>query len=66
MGAIGGPLAAGSVFILILVALLAVISRADWPVTFGAADFAVLRFTVWQAVLSALFSVLFAVPVEKK
>ncbi|WP_299619570.1 thiamine/thiamine pyrophosphate ABC transporter permease ThiP [uncultured Tateyamaria sp.] len=65
VAALGGPLAAGSVFVLILVALLAVMSRADWPVTFGAADWAVLRFTVWQAVLSALCSVVFAIPVAR-
>ncbi|MEM8655299.1 MAG: thiamine/thiamine pyrophosphate ABC transporter permease ThiP [Pseudomonadota bacterium] len=64
-GAIAGPVAAGSVFALILAALLAVMSRADWPVTMGAADWAVLRFTVWQALLSALFSVMFAIPVAR-
>jgi thiamine transport system permease protein len=64
-GAIGGPVAAGTVVALILAALLAVVSRADWPVTFGAADWAVVRFTLWQALLSALFSVAFAVPVAR-
>ena len=61
----GGPIAAGTVLGLILAALLAVMSRADWPVQFSASDWAVLRFTVWQAVLSALFSVVFAVPVAR-
>jgi thiamine transport system permease protein len=64
-GAIGGPVASGAVFVLILAALVAVISRADWPVSFGAADWAVLRFTIWQAILSALFSVIFAIPVAR-
>ena len=64
-GAISGPVAAGTVFALILAALGAVASRADWPVVFGAADWAVLRFTIWQALLSALFSVAFAIPVAR-
>ncbi|MEP1586306.1 MAG: thiamine/thiamine pyrophosphate ABC transporter permease ThiP [Tateyamaria sp.] len=64
-GAISGPVAAGTVFALILAALGAVASRADWPVAFGAADWAVLRFTVWQALLSALLSVTFAIPVAR-
>ncbi|MEL7132040.1 MAG: thiamine/thiamine pyrophosphate ABC transporter permease ThiP [Pseudomonadota bacterium] len=64
-GAVTGPVAAGGVVVLILAALLAVMSRADWPVTLGTADWAVLRFTVWQAFLSAFFSVLFAIPVAR-
>lgn len=64
-GAISGPIAAGSVFLLILAALGAVASRADSSVSFGAADWAVLRFTIWQALLSALFSVGFAIPVAR-
>lgn len=64
-GAIGGPLACGAVLVLILAALVAVASRADWSVRFGASDWAVLRFTVWQAVLSAVLSVLFAIPVAR-
>lgn len=64
-GAIAGPLAAGAVFGLILAALAAVAARADWPVSFGPADWAVLKFTVWQAFLSALFSVVLAIPVAR-
>lgn len=64
-GAISGPVASGAVFVLILAALVAVMSKADWPARFGAADWAVLRFTIWQAVLSALLSVLFAIPVAR-
>lgn len=64
-GAIGGPLASGAVFLLILAALVAVASKASWPVRFGPADWAVLRFTIWQAVLSALLSVAFAMPVAR-
>ena len=64
-GAIGGPVVGGAVFVLILAALVAVTSKADWPVRFGVSDWAVLRFTVWQAVLSAVLSVLFAIPVAR-
>ena len=64
-GAIGGPAAGGAVFVLILAALVAVATRADWPVTFGAADWAVIRFTLWQAFLSALVSVVGAIPVAR-
>lgn len=64
-GAIGGPVASGAVFVLILAALVAVTSKADWPVRFGASDWAVLRFTIWQAVLSAVLSVAFAIPVAR-
>ncbi|WP_299727880.1 thiamine/thiamine pyrophosphate ABC transporter permease ThiP [uncultured Tateyamaria sp.] len=60
-----GPVAAGAVFSLILLALAAVASRAQWPVSFGVADWAALRFTVWQSFLSALFSVVFAIPVAR-
>ncbi len=60
-----GPVAAGSVFFLILAALAAVASKAQWPVTFGVADWAALRFTVWQSFLSALVSVVFAIPVAR-
>ncbi len=45
--------------------LLAVLARAGgatWP---DAADWAALRFTLWQAVLSAGFSVALAVPVAR-
>ena len=62
---VAGPVAAGAVFTLILVALVAVGSKATWPVSFGIADWAALRFTVWQSFLSALFSVLFAIPVAR-
>ncbi|MEO1557370.1 MAG: thiamine/thiamine pyrophosphate ABC transporter permease ThiP, partial [Pseudomonadota bacterium] len=62
---IAGPVAAGTVFCLILAALAAVASQAQWPVTFGVADWAALRFTVWQSFLSALVSVVFAIPVAR-
>lgn len=58
-------MAAGTVFALILAALAAVASKATWPVQFGPADWATLRFTLWQATLSAFFSVVLAVPVAR-
>jgi len=64
-GTTTGPIAAGAGLILILAALIAVASRAEWPVRFGPADWAALRFTVWQSFLSALFSVVFAIPVAR-
>jgi len=64
-GTIAGPVAAGTVFALILAALVAVAAKAELPVRFGPADWAALRFTVWQSFLSALFSVLFAIPVAR-
>ena len=57
--------AAALVVALILAALLAVLSRAEAGSGLGAADWAALRFTVWQAVLSAVFSVLLAIPVAR-
>jgi thiamine transport system permease protein len=62
---IAGPIAAGTVFMLILAALVAVGAQAQWPVRFGVADWAALRFTVWQSFLSALLSVLFSIPVAR-
>ncbi|MDX5403288.1 MAG: thiamine/thiamine pyrophosphate ABC transporter permease ThiP [Rhodobacterales bacterium] len=50
---------------LVLAPLLAVLWRAGggaWP---GPADWAALRFTVVQAILSALFSILLAIPVAR-
>lgn len=52
-------------FLLILAALVAVASKATLPVQFGPADWATLRFTIWQATLSALFSVVLAIPVAR-
>ncbi len=63
--AFAAPFAAGIVIVMILAALGAVASRADGAVRFGPADWAALRFTLWQALLSALFSVVFAIPVAR-
>ena len=56
---------AALVVVLILGALLAVLSKAEAGTGFVASDWAALRFTVWQAVLSAVFSVVLAVPVAR-
>jgi thiamine transport system permease protein len=45
--------------------LLAVALRAEAPTAFGPADWAALRFTLWQATLSAALSVVLAVPVAR-
>ncbi|MDG1066854.1 MAG: thiamine/thiamine pyrophosphate ABC transporter permease ThiP, partial [Sulfitobacter sp.] len=56
---------AALVVVLILGALVAVISEAEVGAGFVPSDWAALRFTVWQAFLSALFSVLLAIPVAR-
>jgi len=40
-------------------------ARADWPPALGPADWAAIRFTVLQAALSALISVVLAIPVAR-
>ncbi|MFD2738292.1 thiamine/thiamine pyrophosphate ABC transporter permease ThiP [Sulfitobacter aestuarii] len=60
-----GRAAALGVAVLILLALLAVLMRAELGRGLGAADWAAIRFTIWQAVLSALISVALAVPVAR-
>lgn len=57
--------AAALVVALILAALLAVLSRAETGAGLQPADWAAVRFTVWQALLSALFSVVLAIPVAR-
>nr|WP_216859470.1 thiamine/thiamine pyrophosphate ABC transporter permease ThiP [Sulfitobacter aestuariivivens] len=53
------------VVVLILGALLAVLSRAEVGSGLGRADWAAIRFTVWQAFLSALISTVLAIPVAR-
>lgn len=60
-----GISAAFLVLALILLALIAVLSRAEAGTGLGAGDWAAIRFTVTQALCSALLSVLFAVPVAR-
>jgi thiamine transport system permease protein len=60
-----GISAALFVMALILLALGAVISRADAGAGLGPSDWAAIRFTVLQAACSAVLSVLLAVPVAR-
>lgn len=53
------------VVVLILGALAAVLGRAELGQGLSAYDWSTVRFTAWQAFLSALFSVLLAVPVAR-
>lgn len=63
--ALPGVLSAALVLLLTLGTLAAVFLRADVGSGLSAADWAAIRFTVSQAVISALLSVLFAVPVAR-
>ncbi|WP_170384693.1 thiamine/thiamine pyrophosphate ABC transporter permease ThiP [Ruegeria atlantica] len=60
-----GAGAAALVAALILGTLAAVALRAETSAGFGPADWAALRFTLVQAVLSAVFSVALAIPVAR-
>ncbi|MGR3483810.1 MAG: thiamine/thiamine pyrophosphate ABC transporter permease ThiP [Paracoccaceae bacterium] len=53
------------VLLAVLAPLAAVAWRADWAGGLGSADWAAVRFTLWQAALSALLSVALAVPVAR-
>ena len=50
---------------LVLAPIVAVMVQAGWPKALGGADWAALRFTLLQALLSALFSGLLAIPVAR-
>lgn len=60
-----GVLASALLLALTLGTLAAVAARAEWAGGLGAADWAAVRFTVSQAVVSALLSVALAVPVAR-
>jgi thiamine transport system permease protein len=60
-----GAAFAALVALAVLGPLAAVMVRADWPPALGPADWAAIRFTLLQAALSALFSVLLAIPVAR-
>jgi len=60
-----GISAATLVLALILAALGAVFWRAEFGSLLGPADWAAIRFTVLQAVLSALISTVFAIPIAR-
>ncbi|MEY3003428.1 MAG: hypothetical protein RLZZ491_604 [Pseudomonadota bacterium] len=60
-----GAVLAALVALGVLAPLGAVLARADWPLALGPADLAAIRFTLLQAALSALVSVVLAVPVAR-
>ncbi len=60
-----GALALALVVTLVLGTLMAVALRADGAAGFGPADWAAVRFTLAQALISATLSVLLAVPVAR-
>ncbi|MCI2399983.1 thiamine/thiamine pyrophosphate ABC transporter permease ThiP [Aliiroseovarius subalbicans] len=60
-----GALALTGVLGLTLGTLIAVALRADGAGAFGPADWAAIRFTLWQAALSAVISVILAIPVAR-
>jgi len=60
-----GIAAAAFVALMTVGPLAAVVLRSDGPATFGPSDWAALRFTLWQALLSAVISVGLAVPVAR-
>ncbi|MEO0486152.1 MAG: thiamine/thiamine pyrophosphate ABC transporter permease ThiP [Pseudomonadota bacterium] len=62
---LAGAAAAALLVFLTLGTLGAVVSRADGLSGLGAADSAAIRFTVWQALLSAALSILCAIPVAR-
>ncbi|MEL6642782.1 MAG: thiamine/thiamine pyrophosphate ABC transporter permease ThiP [Pseudomonadota bacterium] len=61
----GGGLAAAFVVALTLGPLVVVALWAEAGSGLGAGDWAAIRFTLWQALLSALFSVALAIPVAR-
>ncbi len=56
---------AALVCLLVLAPITAVMAQAGWPERLGGADWEALRFTLFQAVLSALLSGVLAVPVAR-
>ncbi len=60
-----GAIAAALVAVIVLGTLLAVALRAEAGRGLGPSEWAAIRFTIWQAVLSAGLSVAFAIPVAR-
>ena len=60
-----GAAVAGLVLVVTVLPLGAVLLRADAISGLGAADWAAVRFTIWQALLSATISVALAIPVAR-
>ncbi len=58
-------IAAGLVAALVILPLSAVFQRAGGSVWPGDAEWAAIRFTLWQAILSAFFSCLLAIPAAR-
>lgn len=61
----GGVIGAALIVALIAATLVAVARFAESPSGLGAADWAAVRFTIWQAVASAVLSIALAVPVAR-
>lgn len=57
--------AAALLVAVVIAAALGIASRIDTDMALGSGDWAALRFTVWQSILSAVFSVLLAIPVAR-
>lgn len=62
---VSGRIAAALVAAIILGAIAAVFWRAEAGRGLGPADWAAIRFTVWQAILSATVSVALAIPIAR-
>ena len=60
-----GMVAAGSIAVIVFGALVAVLSRSEAGQGFSQSDWAAVQFTVWQAFLSSVLSVFFAIPVAR-
>jgi thiamine transport system permease protein len=60
-----GLTAAAFIVAVVGAAGLGIASRIETQMSLGAGDWAALKFTVWQSILSAFFSVLFAIPVAR-
>lgn len=60
-----GAVALLAVLACVLVPLWAVLRAAGWGLALAPADWAAIRFTLWQAALSAGLSVLLAIPVAR-
>lgn len=60
-----GMAAAAVIVVVVCAAGLGIATRIDSEMSLGAGDWAALQFTLWQSVLSAFFSILFAIPVAR-
>ncbi|MDD9979027.1 MAG: thiamine/thiamine pyrophosphate ABC transporter permease ThiP, partial [Boseongicola sp.] len=60
-----GIAAAAAIPVLILATVLALVSQAEGGRGLSAADWAAIRFTLWQAAASSLISILLAIPLAR-